>query len=369
MGFSYLEFAAQVEKVSVLAKLAAIVYRTGWIARIANEGTYYPEKKRKGKARRILDLAVWSWKYGETHESYNVYGQDVSGADMYAYCDYMNTYMRNRKRMNSVDQPYTMTGILGDKLQFYHFCREAGIPTPEVFAFYRNNQLYDPDMRRIDLEEIREYKDYFIKDPYGFGGRFVEHIDDSEELQRKMLQLSQRDFIFQKRIEQCEEENRLYAGSINTLRIVTINPAAAGEAEEPYVLAKLQRTGSSFSGNVDNWDSGGFGIGIQDNGYLKEYGIRKYYYGGKTDTHPDTGIRFSEYKVPMLEESIALCLEAHSKLYSLHSVGWDVALTKEGPMLIEGNENWDIRLAQACDRPLRQDWLKSFKKQNNIKEE
>ncbi len=141
MGFSYLEFAARVEKVSVLAKLAAIVYRTGWIVRIANEGTYYPEKKRKGKARRILDLAAWLWKYGETHESYNVYGQDVSGADMYAYCDYMNTYMRNRKRMNPVDQPYTMTGILGGQTTVLSFLQGGRDPDPGSVCFLQEQSV------------------------------------------------------------------------------------------------------------------------------------------------------------------------------------------------------------------------------------
>lgn len=32
--------------------------------------------------------------------------------------------------------------------------------------------------------------------------------------------------------------------------------------------------------------------------------------------------------------------------YGLHSVGWDVALTENGIMIIEGNDNWDTLGAQ-----------------------
>ena len=42
-----------------------------------------------------------------------------------------------------------------------------------------------------------------------------------------------------------------------------------------------------------------------------------------------------------------LALDAHAKLLVPWSVGWDVAITPQGPMLLEGNPMWGADLAQA----------------------
>lgn len=42
----------------------------------------------------------------------------------------------------------------------------------------------------------------------------------------------------------------------------------------------------------------------------------------------------------------------HSFL-DLDSIGWDAAITEEGPIYVEGNDNWDIVLVQAVTSGLR----------------
>ena len=41
--------------------------------------------------------------------------------------------------------------------------------------------------------------------------------------------------------------------------------------------------------------------------------------------------------------------ELHSKLYRIHSVGWDIAITEEGPVFIEGNSKWEISGTQSAE--------------------
>jgi hypothetical protein len=43
-----------------------------------------------------------------------------------------------------------------------------------------------------------------------------------------------------------------------------------------------------------------------------------------------------------------LALRAHRVFYDFPSVGWDVAVTPEGPVLIEGNYNWNVVLTQQA---------------------
>ena len=146
--------------------------------------------------------------------------------------------------------------------------------------------------------------------------------------------------------------NELNSKSINTLRIVTVH--SKGKIK---VLSSLLRVGTSETGNVDNWAAGGLAIGIQNNGYLKKYGLYKPGHGLKISEHPDSKIEFEKYKVPMLNEAQDLAIKAHKFFYNVGAIGWDVAITDDGPIFIEGNDNFEITLMQACDRPLKKEWL------------
>jgi hypothetical protein len=63
--------------------------------------------------------------------------------------------------------------------------------------------------------------------------------------------------------------------------------------------------------------------------------------------HPDTGARIEGTLLPWWEESLTLALRAHRGMRSIACVGWDVALTAGGPVLVEANWAPGARLAQA----------------------
>jgi hypothetical protein len=47
----------------------------------------------------------------------------------------------------------------------------------------------------------------------------------------------------------------------------------------------------------------------------------------------------------------------HSFFYGIHSIGWDIAITEDGPVFIEGNDNWEIPTFQAYDRSFKKKFL------------
>ena len=63
------------------------------------------------------------------------------------------------------------------------------------------------------------------------------------------------------------------------------------------------------------------------------------------DRHPDTGAVFAEVTVPFWDEVRDITARAAPAL-PLGSLGWDVALTPEGPVLIEANYSWGIDTMQ-----------------------
>lgn len=56
--------------------------------------------------------------------------------------------------------------------------------------------------------------------------------------------------------------------------------------------------------------------------------------------HPTTNAVFADFTVPLFAEAKELVLKAAHAFAPLRTVGWDVAVTDDGPSLIEGNVTW-----------------------------
>lgn len=227
--------------------------------------------------------------------------------------------------------------------------KSNGLPVPEVFAVLNDGELYDSNYESITLDNLSEEKDYFVKDQKRECASFVTHIKDFSDLQKKWEEVRKHNCIFQKAIRQSAAMAKINPGSINTLRIVSIN-----KNRKVYILTSLLRIGTKKTGNVNNWAKGGLAVGIDENGVLKQFGYYKPGYGTKTDVHPDSNIRFSSFSIPKWKEAIEV--EAHRESHGIRSIGWDVAITENGPCFIEGNDNWEISLNQVADRGLKKDW-------------
>src|SRR5262249_5928536 len=59
------------------------------------------------------------------------------------------------------------------------------------------------------------------------------------------------------------------------------------------------------------------------------------------------------YVLPDWEAGVRMALRAHSLCTNFVFVGWDIALTSEGPMILEGNKNWSAGDFQSvAKRPI-----------------
>ena len=157
------------------------------------------------------------------------------------------------------------------------------------------------------------------------------------------------DYLVQERIYQHPKMSELNGSTINSIRIQTvmdkdgmIHPFGAG--------LRIGRKGSS----VDNWAKGGVFVGIDmEKGRLMEKGFLKPGFGTSTKEHPDTHVVFQGFEIPYYKEADALAIKLHKLLYRCHSVGWDIAITENGPVFIEGNGWWEISLIQAVHGGLK----------------
>ena len=75
------------------------------------------------------------------------------------------------------------------------------------------------------------------------------------------------------------------------------------------------------------------------------------------ETHPTTGIRLVGVQVPRWSDVLSLVHRAQACFAGSPTIGWDVGLTQEGPLLVEGNSQYDFDLLQvAFDRGFAPDF-------------
>ena len=70
---------------------------------------------------------------------------------------------------------------------------------------------------------------------------------------------------------------------------------------------------------------------------------------------------FLDFEIPCFHEAIQLVTNLHGYFYGVHSIGWDVAITDSGPIVVEGNDDWDGAVPMALETNFTQRFLQMYK--------
>ncbi len=163
----------------------------------------------------------------------------------------------------------------------------------------------------------------------GKGIKIYEQKDyKAEELYQELRKNKQ--YLVEECITQHEKMNSLYAKSVNSLRMISFI-RDDGEVE---ILNIVLRIGNG--GEVDNFSSGGMytfvGLdgkvlipAIDEKGHIYEY-------------HPISNTKISGFQIPDFETVIKYVKVLAKVEPHVRYVGWDIAVTKDGVDVIEGNE-------------------------------
>jgi glutathione synthase/RimK-type ligase-like ATP-grasp enzyme len=69
------------------------------------------------------------------------------------------------------------------------------------------------------------------------------------------------------------------------------------------------------------------------------------------DRHPNTGAAIVGRQLPQWEEIKALAVQAHRAFDDRVIVGWDIGVTDQGPLVVEGNSSPDLDIVQRFGEP------------------
>lgn len=176
-----------------------------------------------------------------------------------------------------------------------------------------------------------------IKNSLGQCGRGVEVIS-SKGLDKisvlKVLNESGNDLV-EEFVQQHEDLNELSSSGLNTLRVITqINKNGAVD----ILGVRLRIT---INSHVDNLAAGNIAAPVNmDTGIVEGPGVYSDITKEDIYTHPVSNVDIIGFKVPYFKEALDLAKKAALYDTDNSSIGWDIAITPNGPGLIEGNHDW-----------------------------
>lgn len=158
-------------------------------------------------------------------------------------------------------------------------------------------------------------------------------------------------FQLEERIAQSARMCALNESSVNTIRCNAF--VTRSGVRVPFTFLKVGRQGSF----VDNGGKGGILVGIDEKtGVLNTRGMDEY--GNVFDCHPESHTPFIGFQLPDWEGVLRLCAEITPMVKGIQAIGWDLAHTDEGWVIVEGNLFSQFVGPQITrEQGLKQEWL------------
>ena len=256
-------------------------------------------------------------------------------------------FIQWRSRVNPKNQ---LAGLENKAMSDVYF---PSMSFPKVYIRCLNGSLFDSDMHYISLNEgvsILESTSGFIIKPSidSEQGRGVVKVTDTKTNVKKLLENSGKNYIVQEVLAQAPEIERLNPTSLNCFRITSI-----------YLNGRYESVGALKIGKKgavrDNWNCS-YWVNVNNDGTLSDVG---YDYDLNLVNSTDTGIKFSEIKLPLYHKVVEY-VEYNHKLYfpNCAVIGWDVTLDRDNEVrVIEANL---VSPGTKIEQLVNGDFFKSF---------
>lgn len=253
--------------------------------------------------------------------------------------------------------------VTEDKELTFRLFDSYGIAQPELLLQYKNELFYDKAKNIIDDAAVNELikksaaEKLFFKPTLGLGGKgiivfnkkesFVDPIGNelTAGFIRKNIGKGE-NYILQEGLKQHDEINRIYPKAVNTFRIKT--KMLNGKAEILLAMFRMGQGGNQ----LDNASQQGLVCKVDVE--TGEFNALGYTGLGRTmDAHPDSNFVFAGYIFPYWNEIKEFVIMATQKMETIGYIGWDVAYTVNGPVVIEMNSGPGLEYLQDCHGGVR----------------
>lgn len=286
----------------------------------------------------------------------------ITGSGLSDYINYKfyNKSWKERKTYATIGYQadfYKVAGLDPDKLLHNKINFLKNNPELTKRDFYSTDQGIKALKTFLDKHE-----EFVIKPINGLGGTGVKKMSalEIEDLKDFNDYLDENEMFLEELIVQDKEWGKISPKSINTIRVMTSN--VEGNVN---IFCMIARIGNSIN-LQDNFHQGGSGVLVDtEKGVLVGNATNKDM--EEFEVHPVSGIKFDGFKIPYFDEIIKLTKEAALKFPKTIVIGWDVAITNKGPLIIEGNNGPGFDLPQVVMNKGNKYMLENIAKEMNQK--
>lgn len=303
-----------------------------------------PQKSKRQIEEEIFHLWVThrgSWTLDATIRDYFLMGCDAASADTSAY-----VFQEEADGCRNALNP-PCVGIMNEKDHIAAFLAYRGVNATRMLGRTDGTGQFHDAMTRQEGDFTAWLAEYgapvFAKAANSNQGRGCfkcekrggTYLLNDRPVAEDELRRAAGNHLVERYIEQDTAFAAVHPQSVNDVRIVT-----ARVDKEIRIYGAFARFGVGDM-HVDNFSAGGLAVGVRSDGRTADWGyVETGRMRGSYLAHPDSGVVFSQYTIPQWEQCCELARAAHREFPFLHSCGWDVAITPEGPIIIEGNAWW-----------------------------
>lgn len=280
------------------------------------------------------------------------------------YKDYLSLKENSRLLQWSYSHAQKEIVVVENKLLFEGFLAKNDIPTPKVF-FHNSRSSFSYKGGVLELESKNDFLSFlekffieekiehiFCKPVDGIRGENIFIIEKStfRKIADDLVDLVfSKAFIFQELLQQHEALKSINSSSVNTLRIITYK----NDKNKVEILSGFIRVGRKGA-IIDNAHIGGIVVPLdKETGKMRDEGIQLIDNGGGIFyEHPDTGIVFNNFQIPLYAQVKKMVSQA-APLFKFPLLGWDVAITPNGPVIVEANHDFHLLLSDRTEKGLK----------------
>jgi len=230
------------------------------------------------------------------------------------------------------------------------------------FAAYTRREITVPG--RDDFAHrctfMHKHAECMSKPHDGSGGASVEKRKASDITDRQAFydHAKENRIYLEELVTQHPDMNVLCPASVNTIRMMTYNDNGT-----PVFLWCGLRVGNGIN-PVDNFHAEGMGVNI-DPETGKLYGVAINKDNEEFVAHPTTGVVFDGFQLPDFAQAKQMVLDACLLSDKIKMIGWDIALSDKGPLIIEANRWPGFDLVQVLADRGRMDIVRDVLRRHN----
>ena len=340
-------------------RFAARIGRYGWPIR------HRTNLSLVAQAREVYQLLRRNGLEPEEYYRYELYDPNRTWEAKTSYLSRVQQ-VRLERAMN----PPNDEGVL-NKLVFKIYARHFDLPVPEMYGLFAANLGFTFDGAELRTrDQLRSFiadlpADRFLFKPitgnHGDGIHICRRLPGGlidiaglgelscDDLHDRMGQSHfgrygaavADSYLCEAHVQQHPFFDNYARSCTQTCRIVLFT-TRSGKMQLVAALLKLGTEGKF----VDNVGESGLAARIYDDGRLG-IGVRQTRDGLRYfDKHPETGFPITNQHIPGFPEALAAACKAQAAIPQLRLLGWDIAITERGPMILEGNNYWAWEMMQ-----------------------